>query len=117
MRLARVVNVTTGDTLAERAEVAETFFDRFMGLQGRVTFPEGTGLILAPTSSIHMFFMRFPIDAVFVDSDWRITKVGRNLRPWTIGPFSPGALYCIELPAGAAAGTQAGHTVELRPIE
>ena len=117
MRLARVVNVTTGETLAARAEVAESFFDRFMGLQGRADLPVGAGLILAPTSSIHMFFMRFPIDAVFVDSASHVTKVGRRLRPWSVGPFSSGALICVELPAGVAERTLPGHTVELRPVE
>lgn len=116
MRLARVVNVTTGETLAERAEIAESFYDRFMGLQGRPGLPVGAGLVLAPTNSIHMFFMRFPIDAVFIDSAWRVTKIGRQLRPWTIGPFAPGALYCIELPAGAAERTLPGHTVQLQPM-
>jgi uncharacterized membrane protein (UPF0127 family) len=117
MRLARVVNMTTGETLAERAEIAETFYDRFMGLQGRTFLPAGAGLVLAPTSSIHMFFMRFPIDAVFIDSAWRVTKVGRNLRPWTVGPFASGSLYCVELPAGAAERTLPGHTVQLQPLQ
>jgi uncharacterized membrane protein (UPF0127 family) len=115
MRLARVVNVTTGETLAERAEIAESFYDRFMGLQGRSGLPVGAGLVLAPTGSIHMFFMRFPIDAVFIDSARRVTKVGRRLRPWTVGPFAPGSIYCVELPAGVAERTQPGHTVELQP--
>jgi uncharacterized membrane protein (UPF0127 family) len=117
MRLARVVNVTTGETLAERAEVAESFYDRLMGLQGRASLPAGAGLILSPTSSIHMFFMRFPIDAVFVDSAWRVTRVGRRLRPWTVGPIAPGALYCIELPAGTAERTLPGHTIALSPAK
>jgi uncharacterized membrane protein (UPF0127 family) len=117
MRLAQIVNVTTGETLASRVEIAESFYDRFMGLQWRVVLPAGAGLLLSPTSSIHMFFMRFPIDAVFVDSAWRVTKVGRRLRPWTLGPFAPGALYCVELPAGAAERTQPGHTIAFHPTE
>ncbi|HEX9038730.1 MAG TPA: DUF192 domain-containing protein [Ktedonobacterales bacterium] len=116
MRLAQVANTTTGETLAVRAEIAESFYDRFMGLQGRTTLPPGAGLILSPTSSIHMFFMRFSIDAVFVDANWRVTKVGRRLRPWSIGPFAPGALICVELPAGAADRTEPGHALALRPL-
>lgn len=115
MRLAQIVNVTTGETLATRVEIAESFYDRFMGLQGRQQLPPGAGLLLSPTSSIHMFFMRFPIDAVFVDGDWRVTKVGRRLRPWSVGPFAPGSLMCLELPAGGAERTQPGHTLALRP--
>jgi uncharacterized membrane protein (UPF0127 family) len=72
--------------------------------------------VLAPTSSIHMFFMRFPIDAVFIDEAQRVTRVGRRLRPWTVGPIAPGSLCCIELPAGRAERTQPGHTLALRPL-
>lgn len=113
MRYLRVVNTTTGETLAERAEVAETFMTRFLGLQGRKELPQGAGLVLAPTNSIHMFFMRFPIDAVFIDEAQRVTRVGRRLRPWTVGPLAPGAICCIELPAGRADATQPGHVIEL----
>lgn len=117
MRYMRVVNRTTGETLAERAELAETFMARFLGLQGRKELPEGAGLVLAPTSSIHMFFMRFPIDAVFINEAQRVTRVGRRLRPWTIGPLAPGALYCVELPAGRADATQPGHQIDLLPAQ
>jgi len=113
MRYMRVVNRSTGEVLAERAELAETFLARFLGLQGRTSLPAGSGLLLAPTSSIHMFFMRFPIDAIFIDEAQRVTKVGRRLRPWTIGPLAPGALCCIELPAGRADATQPGHQLDL----
>lgn len=116
MRYVQVINATTGETLAERAELAETFLTRFLGLQGRKELPEGEGLVLAPTNSIHMFFMRFAIDAIFIDEAQRVTRVGRRLRPWTIGPLAPGALYCIELPAGRAERTQPGHEITLRPL-
>jgi uncharacterized membrane protein (UPF0127 family) len=117
MRYVRIVNATTGETLAERAELAETFLSRFLGLQGRRELPAGAGLVLAPTSSIHMFFMRFPIDAIFIDAEQRVKRVGHRLRPWTIGPLAPGALACIELPAGRADATQPGHVIEMRPIQ
>ena len=116
MRYMRVVNKTTGETLAERAELAETFLTRFLGLQGRKELPAGAGLILAPTSSIHMFFMRFPIDAVFATREGQVVRVGRSCRPWTVGPFAPRALYCVELPAGAAAQTSEGHTIQLERL-
>lgn len=116
MRYVRVVNKTTGETLAERAELAETFLTRFLGLQGRKRLPDGAGLVLAPTSSIHMFFMRFPIDAIFIDEAQRVTRVGRRLRPWTIGPIASGALCCIELPASRADATQPGHQIDLLPL-
>lgn len=116
-RYTQVRNVTTGEVVVERAELADGFLSRFLGLQGRAALAPGAGLALVPTSSIHMFFMRFPIDAIFVDERGRVVKVGRRLRPWTIGPFAPGALYCIETPAGQADGVQPGHEIALQPVE
>jgi uncharacterized membrane protein (UPF0127 family) len=109
-----MVNASTGQTLATRAAVAETIFTRFLGLQGKRRLPAGSGLILLPSNGIHMFFMNLRIDAVFVAEGGRVLRVARGLRPWTIGPIVPGALYCAELPEGAAADTQLGHVIELR---
>lgn len=117
MRQVAVVDVTTGDVLAERAEVADTFWTRFLGLQGRRSLAAGTGLVLAPTSGIHMLFMRFAIDAVFVAGDGRVVRVARGLRPWISAAVATGALYCIELPSGAAGVTAPGHRIELRAQE
>jgi len=115
-RVVQVVNTTTGETLAQRATVADTLWSRVVGLQGRRELPGGEGLVLIPNNSIHMLFMRFPIDAVFVDRAGRVTRIGRGCRPWTIGPIAPGALYCIELPAAAAVTTHVGHQIEMRPL-
>ena|SRR5215472_11064164 len=114
MRYVSVVNVSTGETLAERAMVAETPLARFIGLQGKRLLPAKSGLVLMPNNSIHTFFMRIRIDAVFVSQEGRVIKVGRQLRPWRIGPIALGALYCVELPAGAATSTATGQTIELR---
>lgn len=114
MRYVSVVNKTTGKVLAQRAAVAETFFSRFLGLQFRRSLPAGTGLVLVPTSSIHMLFMFMRIDAVFVDHNGEVVRIGRRLRPWTLGPVVPKALYCVELPAGAAEETEPGHIIEMR---
>jgi uncharacterized protein len=115
MRYVRVVNVSTGEILAEQALVAETLFSRFMGLQGKRALPKGGGLILMPTNAIHTLFMMMPIDAVFVSQAGKVLHVGRRLHPWRLGPVVPRALYCVELPAEKAAATSIGHTIELRP--
>ena len=117
MRTVRVVNKSTGQVLAEHAVVADNPWTRFRGLQGQRTLPKGSGLVLLPCESIHMFFMRFPIDAVFATRDGTVVRVGRRLRPWTIGPIVPRALYCVELPAGTAKGTAEGHTIQLERSE
>ena len=71
------------------------------------TLPEGTGLNIMPCNSIHMMFMRFPIDAVFYNQERTVTRVARNLRPWVGLAFGGrGAKGVIELPAGSAAAVQ-----------
>ncbi len=64
------------------AEVATTFFQRARGLIGRRGLEPGTGLLILHCNAIHTFFMRFPIDATFLDRNDRVVKVVRNIRPW-----------------------------------
>jgi uncharacterized protein len=111
----RVENVTRGTVVAERARVARSSADRSRGLLGTSSLPEGEGLWIERAPSIHMFFMRYPIDAVFVSKTGRVTKVVADLRPWRVVWWARGARDCLELPAGAAArsGTVAGDELHL----
>jgi uncharacterized membrane protein (UPF0127 family) len=86
--------------LAERLEVARTSWSRFVGLMGRAELPAGAGLLIEPCNSIHMFFMRFPIDALFLDRDRRVKRVLLRLKPWRVSPMVFGAKSVVELPAG-----------------
>jgi uncharacterized membrane protein (UPF0127 family) len=97
-----------GALLCQRMVLGESFWQRFMGLMGRASIDEGEGLWLA-SSSIHMLFMRFPIDALFVSKagrDGRRSVVGmrHELPPWR-GIVLPvrGAEGVIEMPAGTLA--------------
>jgi len=120
----RAVNLTRGTLLADPLEVATSFGGRFMGLMGRAALPPGGGIWLRPGSSIHMLFMRFPIDAVFLakpaaDGGRRVVAVHANLRPWTgVVWWARGADGCLELPAGtaAASGTAPGDVVALKDV-
>ena len=116
-RLVRVENVTRGTVVADRVRVARSMRDRTVGLLGRDTLAEDEGLWIERSPSIHMFFMRFAIDAVFVDADGRVTKVVPDLKPWRVVWWAPGARDCLELAAGAAArsGTRPGD--ELRIVD
>lgn len=67
-----------------RAEVARTFWQRVIGLMGRKSMPEGEGLLILKCNSIHTCFMRFAIDATFLDRDDNVVKVVRNIRPWRL---------------------------------
>src|ERR687896_2706384 len=80
----RARRVVRADELAvcERCLVAETPLSRLRGLLGRAQLASGEGLLIRPTSAIHTYFMRFPIDAVFLDRDLVVVKIVSNLRPW-----------------------------------
>jgi len=95
-----LVNQRTDEALAERVEVAVTRRDRRKGLLGRTGLDASSALILAPCAAIHTMFMRFDIDAVFVDDDGRAVKVVRELGPWRIA-LDPTAHAVVELPAGS----------------
>jgi len=90
-----------GSIICERCLLAETALTRMKGLLGRRELPSGEGILLKPASAVHMAFMRFPIDAVFLDGDLRVVKVAPDLLPWRAAG-SRGAKAVLELPAGEA---------------
>jgi len=104
-----------GSTVCERCLLAETPLTRMKGLLGRRDLPRGEGLLLRPASSIHMFFMRFPIDAVWLDGDLTVLNVCRGLAPWRTARCR-GAKAVLELPAGEAGrrGIRPGDRLVLR---
>ena len=90
-----------GTVVCERCLLAETPLARLRGLLGRSGLPSGEGLLLRPAGSIHTAFMRFAIDAVFLDATDRVVKVASALRPWRAAACR-GAQAVLELPAGEA---------------
>ena len=88
------------------------------GLLGRSSLPSGEGLLLKPAGSVHTFFMRFPIDVVFLDRDRKVVGVRHGLRPWRVAGARH-AVAALELPAGAAAaaGVDEGGVLVLEDIE
>jgi uncharacterized membrane protein (UPF0127 family) len=107
-------DATTGTVVATHLVVADHFWARFRGLMLRRELPAREGLLIRPGTSIHMMFMRFPIDAIFCDKDNRVTSVAHGLRPWIgLASGKKGAKYVIELPDGAAVNVAAGHQMQL----
>jgi len=84
------------------AEVARTFADRAKGLIGRKGLEPGKGLLIERCNCIHTFFMRFAIDATFMDGEGRVVKVVRNVRPWRM--FVWGGWRARQVLETAAAG-------------
>jgi hypothetical protein len=114
-------NLTRGTVLADRIEVAASLWAKFMGLMGRSRLPAGDALWLPSSNGIHMFFMRIPIDAIFLartepGGARRVVSVHRGLRPWLgIVPLVRGADGCLELPVGTidSTATMPGDSVRM----
>jgi hypothetical protein len=111
---SRTVLASDGRVVCERCVLAESFLTRLRGLLGRRELPSDEGLLINPSSSIHTWFMRFPIDVVFLDRDLRVVGVAADVRPWRLR-WRRGARQVLELAAGAAAarGIEAGDRLSL----
>ena len=114
MPVARV-ETADGRVVCERCLVADNWWLRMRGLLGKSSLDPGEGILLRPTGSIHMMFMRFAIDAVFCDRELVVVDVVRGLRPWRAAGRR-GAKVVIELADGAAAGVQPGDHLSLATI-
>ncbi len=110
-----VRNLTKGNVVAARARMADSFFSRFRGLMFTLPLEEEEALILTPCNSIHMFFMFYSIDALFIDEGGRVLRVRERLWPFVslCLPVSD-ARTVIELRAGraSAVGVEAGDILE-----
>ena len=110
-----VRNLTQTTILSQKTEVADAFFSRMGGLLGRAAFLPGEALVITQCNSIHMFFMKFPIDAVFIDSKWKVVGLVRNILPNRLSPVFWHADRVIELPAGTIDSTRTslGDTLQI----
>jgi uncharacterized membrane protein (UPF0127 family) len=109
-----VHNPDRNATLVTDGVLASSLWSRFWGLMFRKSVPEGGGLLLTRSASIHSFFMRFRFDAIFIDNDGRVVKVVHAMGPWRAALGGRGAKDTLELPAGVAerTGTVAGDRLE-----
>jgi hypothetical protein len=108
----RIICEDTGAVLAEECGLALTTCQRFRGLMLRRELPEGQGMLFPHCSSIHMFFMRFPVDLVYLDREGEVVKIVEGLKPWRLS-FCSGARSALELPAGTVqrTGLEVGQAV------
>ncbi|MBI5366674.1 MAG: DUF192 domain-containing protein [Planctomycetes bacterium] len=112
----KLADLTNGAIVAEELEIAHTAQERHRGLLGRAGLADGHGLLIECCGSIHMFFMKFAIDVVYVTAGLEVVKVVEDLKPWRLS----GALWAdatVELPVGTIrrSGVAPGHKLELRP--
>lgn len=101
----RLLNKSTSQEIATNVRVADSMFTRAKGLLGEKSLPEDETLFIQgsiiPCNSIHTWFMRFPIDVVFVDKSLVVKAVYKNLGPWRMTPPVLGAHSVFEFAAGA----------------
>lgn len=117
MKSFRVLNVTKGNVAAARADAARSPWSRFWGLMGRKRLPDGDGLHIVPCSSIHTAFMRFDMDAVFLNRENRVTRIVKRMRPFRVA-LGHGAHSVLEFAGGWAdtAAIEEGDHLEFIPL-
>jgi uncharacterized protein len=118
----RAINKTRGTVLCARLENAGGLAGQGRGLLGRDGLAPGTGMLFengrfTPFMWMHMFFMRFAIDIVFIGRGNTVVKINRQLRPWRVSSIVFGARRALELPAGATdeTSTQVGDQIVFEP--
>jgi hypothetical protein len=113
-RLWALEEVTSSRTIVSRVHAAVDSRSRKRGLLGRTSLDD-IALVIAPCNAVHTFFMRFPIDILFVDRQGRVLRVAREVRPWRIAAAWR-AFAVVELAATAAGRIDVGHRIGLRAV-
>ena len=116
-RAAHLIRHEGGHIVCGRCVVADSALSRMRGLLGRRRLERGEGLLLRPAGSIHTAFMRFSIDALFLDRDGVVVRIVAELGPWRTAAARR-ARAVIELPAGecALSGVRIGDRLALEEI-
>lgn len=107
-------NVQTGRWVCHEVVEARSFWARTRGLIGRPALVPGEGMMIHRCQGVHMFFMRTPIDVVFLSRANEVVGLVPGLRPWRVTRFYSGADRALELPVGTIerAGVALGHRLE-----
>ena len=118
MQTMQIVNTTKGVVITQKAQIASSLGQRLKGLLGKKSLPANEGLILKPCASIHTFFMRFPIDVLFLDKNMRVIRLIHDMSPAHLSSTAWGSKMTIELPAGKInqTSTQVGDILELKTL-
>jgi uncharacterized membrane protein (UPF0127 family) len=109
-----IVNLTRTSTLATAVETADSPLKRMKGLLGRNSLNSQEALVITQCQSIHMFFMKFAIDVLFIDGKNKIVGVVSNIQPFQLSPIFWESTCAIELPAGTIETTKTEVGDEIR---
>jgi len=110
-------NQTRQTVLADAADLADTSEKRRTGLLKHTGLAPGEGLWIVPCESVHTFFMKFPIDIIYLDKKLKVKKVRHAVPAWRLSACLS-AHSVLELPAGAAAQakTEVGDVLETEKL-
>jgi len=100
--MALLKNLTKQKVITEKVIEARTFWERSKGLLGKDSLDPNTSMWISNCPWIHTFFMRFTIDAVFVDKQLRVTRIKNRIPPGRITMPSLKASSVFEMAAGVA---------------
>ena len=104
--IPKIINLTKNKILAEDVILSTSFLKRLTGLLGYKSLEKNQAMILQPANSVHTFFMRFPIDVLFVDRNNIVIKTVSNMVPFRATAIYFKSLVVIELPSGMISTTQ-----------
>ena len=102
----KITNLTKNQVLAEDVLLSSSFLKRLKGLLGYKSIDKNQAMILRPANSVHTFFMCFPIDVLFVDSNNIVVKTVSNMKPFKATGIYFKSVFVIELCAGVINATQ-----------
>lgn len=113
----KVYRLKNNQIIAHKLKVANSFYSRLKGLMFVDEMKEMDALLLNPCNSIHNFFVKFPLDVVFLTDDYKVVKIIKNFRPWQVSGIYFSAKQTLELKAGALPSDLAvGEYLEVRNV-
>ncbi len=114
-----IINTTKSVTIAQSGVMADTFFSRMIGLLSRKALEKGEALVITRCQSIHMLFMRFSIDAIFVDKNNCVVGLVKAIKPFQLSRIFLKASYVIEAPTGTIVQTETdlGDKIKIEPTQ
>ncbi|MDV2581348.1 DUF192 domain-containing protein [Alkalibacillus haloalkaliphilus] len=112
----KVTNLRNGAEIASELKAADTFLKRLKGLMFQKSLNSGCGLHIIPCQSVHTFFMRFPIDVIYVNESLEVVGLDQRLSPYRFGKFRKHAKSVIEVESGVIekTDTQIGDKLEIQ---
>lgn len=111
MRIAELKK--NSSVLLKKCRIADTFFSRLMGLMGKKQIPQDEAIVFPRCNSIHTFFMRFPIDVIFVSAEGKVVALSEAVGPWRLILPKARVKHTIEMRAARAKelGISVGDTL------